>query len=80
VPKAHSPTYAVAGGFDVDTARRGRSHRSNFGKPLDCVFVLPAYSCFPCGRRLRGDVMRTIVEIGSAVFLDDASEFHGHHR
>jgi transposase IS166 family protein len=26
-----------------------RSDRSNFGKPLDCVFVVPADGGFPCG-------------------------------
>jgi hypothetical protein len=44
-----------------------RSDRSNFGKPLDCVLVVPADGGFPRGRRLRGDVMRAVVETGGVV-------------
>ena len=40
---------------------------SNFGKPLDCVLVVPADGGFPCGRRLRGDVVRAVVETGGVV-------------
>ena len=47
------------------------SDRSNFGEPLDCVLVVPADSGFPCGPRLRGDVVRLVVETGSVV---------GHHQ
>lgn len=44
--------------------RRDCSDRSNFGKPLDRVFVPPADGGFPGGRGLRGDVMRAVVETG----------------
>jgi len=43
------------------------SDRSNFGEPLDCVLVVPADGGFPCGRRLRGDVARAVVETGGVV-------------
>ena len=43
------------------------SDRSNLGKPIDCVLVFPADGGFPRGRRLRGDVMRAVVETGSVV-------------
>jgi hypothetical protein len=43
------------------------SDRSNFGKPLDCALVVPADGGFPCGRRLRGDVMRAALETGGVV-------------
>src|SRR5690349_17048410 len=43
------------------------SDRSNFGEPLDCVLVVPADGGFPCGRRLRGDVVRAVVEAGGVV-------------
>lgn len=35
-------------GYDP-SIRRNCSDRSNFGKPLDCVLVLPADGGFPCG-------------------------------
>src|SRR5882672_8809556 len=42
------------------------SDRSNFGEPLDCELVgpagVPADGGFPCGRCLRGNVVRVIVE------------------
>src|SRR4029453_2920661 len=37
------------------------SDRSNFGEPLDCVLVVPADGGFPCGPRLRGDIVRLVV-------------------
>jgi hypothetical protein len=43
------------------------SNRSNFGKPLDCVRVVPADGGFPRGRSLRGDVIRALVETGSVM-------------
>jgi hypothetical protein len=43
------------------------SDRSNFGEPLDCVLVVPADGGFPCGRRLRGNVVRAVVETGGVV-------------
>src|SRR5215470_8684519 len=43
------------------------SDGSNFRKPLDCVLVVPADGSFPCGRRLRGDVVRDVVETGGVV-------------
>ena len=43
------------------------SDRSNFGKPLDCVLVVPADGGFPCRPRLRRDVMRAVVETGGVV-------------
>ena len=45
----------------------GCSDRSNFGEPLDRVLVVPADGGFPCGRRLRGDVVRAVVETGGVV-------------
>ena len=38
--------------------------RSDFGEPLDSVLVVPADGGFPRGRRLRGDVVRAVVEAG----------------
>jgi hypothetical protein len=38
------------------------SDRSNLGKPLDCVRVVPADGGFPCGRGLRGDAMRAAIK------------------
>src|SRR5262245_17656872 len=43
------------------------SDGSTFGKPLDCVLVVPADGGFPRGRRWRGDVMRVLVETGGVV-------------
>src|SRR5262249_15026874 len=43
------------------------SDRSHFGEPLDCIRVVPADGGFPCGRRLRGDVVRAVVETGGVV-------------
>src|ERR1700742_778406 len=43
------------------------SDRSNFGKSLDRVRVVPADGGFPCGRRLRRNVMRVAVETGGVV-------------
>lgn len=40
---------------------------SYFGEPLDRVLVVPADSGFPCGRRLRGDVVSALVEPGGVV-------------
>jgi len=63
----------LSGGAGESGIRRGLSircrcsDRSNFGKPLDCVLVVPADGGFPCGRRLRGDVMRAAVETGGVV-------------
>ena len=48
-------------------ARRPAQNRSNFSKPLDCVLVVPADGGFPCGRRLRGDVVRAVVETRGVV-------------
>ena len=47
------------------------SDRSNLGKSLDRVLVVPAAGGFPCGPRLRGDVVRLVVETASVV---------GHHQ
>ena len=47
--------------------RRSRSDRSNFGKPLDRVFVPPADGSFPCCRCLCGSIISTVVQIGSIV-------------
>jgi hypothetical protein len=44
-----------------------RSDRPNFGEPPDRVLVVPADGGFPCGRRLRGDVVRAVVEAGGVV-------------
>jgi len=63
----------LSGGAGESGIRRGLSircrcsDRSNFGKTLDCVLVVPADGGFPCGRRLRGDVMRAAVETGGVV-------------
>lgn len=43
------------------------SDHSNVGEPLDCVLVVPADGGFPCGRRLRSDVVRLVVETGGIV-------------
>ena len=43
------------------------SDRSNLGEPRDCVLVVPADGGLPCGRRLRGDVVRVVVETGGVV-------------
>jgi hypothetical protein len=47
------------------------SDRSDFGEPLDCEQVgpgrVPADGGFPCGPRLRGDVVSVVVEIGGVV-------------
>src|SRR5215208_3658809 len=43
------------------------SDRSNVGEPLDCVLVVPADGGFPCGPRLRSDVVRRVVETPSVV-------------
>src|SRR5437763_6116023 len=40
---------------------------TNFGEPIDCVLVVPADGGFPCGRCLRRDVMRDVVETGGVV-------------
>ena len=43
------------------------SDRSNFGKPLDGVLVVPTDGGFPCGPRLRGGVECLVIETGSVV-------------
>src|SRR6266545_6354787 len=64
----------VESGAEDPGSRRGLwircrccSDRSNFGEPLDCVLVVPADGGFPCRPRLRGDVVRRVVETGSVV-------------
>src|SRR6185436_13743022 len=64
----------VESGAEDPGSRRGRwircrccSDRSNFGEPLDRVLVVPADGGFPSGRRLRGDVVRAVVETGGVV-------------
>jgi len=49
------------------TIRCRCSDRSNVGEPLDRVVVVPADGGFPCGRRLRSDVMRVVGETGGIV-------------
>jgi hypothetical protein len=49
------------------TLGRRRSDRSNFGKPLDCVLVVPAHGGFPCCEGLRGDVERAVLEASGVV-------------
>ncbi len=44
------------------------SDHSNLGKPLDRERVVPADGGFPCGRCLRGDVMRAAVETVGVVW------------
>ena len=48
------------------------SDRSNFGEALDCELVgpagVPADGGFPCGRCLRGNVVRVVVETGGVVW------------
>ncbi len=46
---------------------RAVSDRSDFGEPPDRVLVVPAHGGFPCGRRLRGEVVRVVVEAGGVV-------------
>ena len=46
------------------------SDRSNLGKPLPCVRVVPTDGGFPGGRRLRGDVVGAVVETGGVVVGD----------
>ena len=55
-----------AGGLSIAFRCRCSDH-SNFGKPLNCVFVIPADGGFPCGRRLRGDVVRAALETSGVV-------------
>ena len=54
----------IRGGLSI---RCHGSDRSNFGKPLDGVLVVPADGGFPGGRRLRGDVMRAADKTGGVV-------------
>ncbi len=44
-----------------------RSDRSYLGEPPDCILIVPAHGGFPCGRRLRSDVVRVVVETGGVV-------------
>ncbi len=44
-----------------------RSDRSNFGKPLDCVVVVPTDGGFPSGRRLLSDFTGVAVETSGVV-------------
>jgi len=76
--RAEASSRGVESGAEDPGSRRGLwircrccSNRSNFGEPLDCVLVVPADGGFPCGPRLRGDVVRLVVETGSVV---------GHHQ
>jgi hypothetical protein len=47
------------------------SDRANLGEPLNCELVgpagVPADGGFPCGPRLRGDVVRVAAETGGVV-------------
>ena len=49
----------------------GCSDRANLGEPLDGELVgpagVPADGGFPCGPRLRGDVIRVVAETGGVV-------------
>jgi hypothetical protein len=53
------------------TCCRCCSDRSNFGESLDCELVgpagAPADGGFPCGVRLRGNLVRVVVQTGGVV-------------
>ena len=54
--------------FDAVSRFRWRcSDGSNFGELFHCVLVIPADGGFPCSRRLRGEVVRAVVETGGIV-------------
>ena len=70
---------------DVDQAKLRRHQyamggrrldRSNFGKSLFRVFVIPIDGGFPSGRCLRGDVIRPGFQIGSIMGQDEVKVVH----
>ena len=65
VSKARRP--AGFGGGCLSRPIGETSATRDLGEPPDRILIVPAHSGFPCGRRLRGDVVRVVVESGGVV-------------